>query len=88
MSKNYYSILGVRESATDRELKRAYRQMALKYHPDKNGEPGAEDHFKEIAEAYDVLGDRKRTCMHAYNSLHAYLASTEMSWIRHAVVCA
>ncbi|CAI4232888.1 unnamed protein product [Auanema sp. JU1783] len=60
MGKNYYSILGVQKSSNDDEIKKAYRKMALKYHPDKNKEPGAENKFKEIAEAYDVLSDPKK----------------------------
>ena len=57
MGKDYYKILGVSRWATDDEIKKAYRKMALKHHPDKNSDPGAEDKFKEIAEAYDVLSD-------------------------------
>ena len=59
--KNYYEILGVPEAATAEEIKKAYRQLALKYHPDKNPDnPDAEAHFKEIAEAYSVLGDEEK----------------------------
>ena len=57
MGKDYYKILGVGRNATDDELKKAYRKLALKYHPDKNKDPGAEDRFKEIAEAYEILSD-------------------------------
>ena len=60
MGKDYYAILGVKKGATDEELKRAYRKMALKYHPDKNKSAGAEEKFKEIGEAYDVLSDPKK----------------------------
>jgi len=60
MGKDYYSILGVSKGATDDELKKAYRKLALKYHPDKNKSPGAEEKFKEIGEAYDVLSDPKK----------------------------
>ena len=59
--KNYYEILGVPEAATAEEIKKAYRQLALKYHPDKNpNNPDAEAHFKEIAEAYSILGDEEK----------------------------
>jgi DnaJ-class molecular chaperone len=60
MGKDYYTILGVKKGATDEELKRAYRKLALKYHPDKNKAAGAEEKFKEIGEAYDVLSDPKK----------------------------
>ncbi|VDN59879.1 unnamed protein product [Dracunculus medinensis] len=60
MGKDYYKILGIAKSASDDEIKKAYRKMALKYHPDKNKEPGAEAKFKEVAEAYDVLSDPKK----------------------------
>jgi len=56
--KNYYTILGVDKSATEKEIKRAYRQLARKFHPDKNPDnKAAEEKFKEINEAYEVLGD-------------------------------
>ena len=51
--KNYYEILGVSKEATPEEIKKAYRKLSLKYHPDKNS--SGEEKFKEIAEAYDVL---------------------------------
>lgn len=60
MGKDYYKILDVSRSASEDDIKKAYRKMALKYHPDKNKSPGAEDKFKEIAEAYDVLSDPKK----------------------------
>ena len=63
MGKDYYRILGVPRDATDDQLKKAYRKKALKYHPDKNRDPGAEEKFKEIAEAYEVLSDRKCSIM-------------------------
>ena len=58
--KDYYKILGVNENASDDEIKKSYRKLALKYHPDKNQEAGAEEKFKEIAEAYSVLGDASK----------------------------
>ncbi len=58
--RDYYEILGVSRQAAPEEIKRAYRQAALKYHPDRNKEPGAEDRFKEAAEAYEVLSDAEK----------------------------
>lgn len=56
--RDFYEILGVSKNATADELKKAYRQLALKYHPDRNpGDKGAEDKFKEAAEAYEVLSN-------------------------------
>ncbi|XP_054936770.1 dnaJ homolog subfamily B member 1-like [Physeter macrocephalus] len=67
MGKDYYQTLGLARGASDEEIKRAYRRQALRYHPDKNKEPGAEEKFKEIAEAYDVLSDpRKREIFDRY----------------------
>lgn len=60
MGKDYYNILGIKKGASEDEIKKAYRKQALKYHPDKNKSPGAEEKFKEIAEAYDVLSDPKK----------------------------
>ncbi|XP_027032341.1 dnaJ homolog subfamily B member 1a [Tachysurus fulvidraco] len=60
MSKDYYKVLGIQKGASDDEIKKAYRKQALRFHPDKNKSPGAEDQFKEIAEAYDVLSDAKK----------------------------
>lgn len=56
-SQNYYDVLGVSKDATDAEIKSAFRKLAKKYHPDINKEPGAEQKFKEIGEAYSVLSD-------------------------------
>lgn len=55
--RDYYEVLGLQKGASDDEIKRAYRQLAKKYHPDINKEPGAEEKFKEINEAYDTLSD-------------------------------
>ncbi|XP_062993150.1 dnaJ homolog subfamily B member 4 isoform X2 [Elgaria multicarinata webbii] len=60
MGKDYYSVLGIEKGASDEDIKKAYRKQALKWHPDKNKSPHAEDKFKEIAEAYEVLSDPKK----------------------------
>ncbi len=58
--KDYYEVLGVGRGASEEEIRRAYRKLARKYHPDVNKEAGAEDRFKEISEAYEVLRDPEK----------------------------
>ncbi len=58
--KDFYEVLGVSKTATDEEIKRAFRKLAKQYHPDVNKEPGAEEKFKEIGEAYAVLSDPEK----------------------------
>jgi curved DNA-binding protein len=61
MSEDYYSILGVKKSDSDTEIKKAYRKLAMKYHPDHTkGDKNAEDKFKKISEAYAVLSDKEK----------------------------
>ena len=58
--RDYYEVLGVSKQASADEIKRAYRKKAKQYHPDVNKEPGAEEKFKEVQEAYEVLSDANK----------------------------
>ncbi len=65
--RDYYQILGVARDASAEDIKKAYRRLARKYHPDVSKEPGAEERFKEVAEAYEVLRDADKRA--AYDQL-------------------
>ena len=61
MSEDYYSILGVKKTDSDADIKKAYRKLAMKYHPDHTkGDKNAEEKFKKISEAYAVLSDKDK----------------------------
>ena len=85
VTRDYYEVLGVERKASGDQVKRAYRRMAMKYHPDRNpDDPEAEAKFKEAAEAYEVLSDESKrsrydrfghaglrdTPHHDFNSMH------------------
>lgn len=69
--KDYYTILGVYPEASGEEIKKAYRKLALQYHPDRNRSPEAEEKFKEITEAYSVLSDEGKRAL--YDCYLSYL---------------
>ena len=63
--KDYYDVLGVKRSSSEAEIKKAFRRLAMKYHPDRNeGKKEAEEKFKEIKEAYVVLSDKRKRDMY------------------------
>ena len=58
--RDYYEVLGVSKTATDKEIKSAFRRLAKEYHPDLNKAPDAAEKFKEVQEAYEVLSDENK----------------------------
>jgi curved DNA-binding protein len=73
--KDYYQILGIERGATDEAIKKAYRRLARKYHPDVSKERNAEERFKEVAEAYDTLRDAEKR--RAYDQLGRHRSGQE-----------
>lgn len=80
--RDYYEVLGVGRGASEEEIKKAYRQLALKYHPDRNpGDKSAEEKFKELGEAYEVLSDRERRAQYDQFG-HEAFAGARGPWSR------
>merc|ERR1711963_889779 len=59
-AEDLYKVLGVKRDASDKAIKKAFRKLALQYHPDKNKEEGAEEKFMEISKAYEILSDPEK----------------------------
>ncbi|MBU6942334.1 DnaJ domain-containing protein, partial [Candidatus Karelsulcia muelleri] len=81
IKKDYYEILGISRDASTDEIKKAYRKLAIKYHPDKNKEKQAEEKFKEAAEAYDILSNpekKKRYDQFGHSSSQGYSGGMNM----------
>jgi len=76
--KDYYKILDVKEDADLKEIKKAYRKLALKFHPDMNPDAGAEEKFKQVAEAYEVLKDDTKRA--EYDEMKRYGSSSEQGF--------
>ena len=71
MSKDYYEILGLARNASEHDIKKAYRKMAMKYHPDKNqGDKSSEEKFKQVSEAYDILSDSEKKAFYDRNGFY------------------
>lgn len=75
--KDYYLILGIEPNATFEEVKKAYKAMSMKYHPDKNqGDKYFEERFKDINEAYEILSDNEKRKAHDYQRMGSYKKSS------------
>ncbi|KAG2210002.1 hypothetical protein INT47_003438 [Mucor saturninus] len=73
MAEDYYTLLGVSRNADEKEIKKAYRQQALRFHPDRNKEGGAKQQFQKINEAFETLSDRQKR--YAYDDIHSTTTS-------------
>ena len=87
--RDYYEVLGVDKSASAAEIKKAYRKLAIKYHPDKNpGNKEAEEKFKEAAEAYAVLSDEQKRQQYDQFGFNGWMTSSQHSATSSEVIAA
>jgi molecular chaperone DnaJ len=75
--ENLYAVLGVAPNATDDEIKKVYRSLAMRYHPDRNQAPGAEARFKAVTKAYEVLSDPARRAEYNQSVNHRIVLDAE-----------
>ena len=80
-NKDYYAVLGLEKGSSDDEIKRAFRKLAIKYHPDKNqGNKEAEEKFKDINEAYQILSDPEKKARYDQYGTVDLVALTSQIW--------
>ncbi|MES2152451.1 MAG: DnaJ domain-containing protein [Pseudomonadota bacterium] len=75
--ENLYTILGVAPNASDEEIKKVYRSLAMRFHPDRNDAPGAEVRFKSITKAYEILSDPARRDEYKQSVNHRIIIDAE-----------
>ena len=75
--ENLYNALGVAPNATDEEIKKVYRSLAMRFHPDRNAAPGAEVRFKSITKAYEILSDPARRAEYNQSVYHRIIIDPE-----------
>ena len=75
--ENLYAALGVAPNASDEEIKKVYRALAMRYHPDRNDAPGAEVRFKSVTKAYEILSDPARRAEYDQSVNHRIIVDAE-----------